>query len=112
MRPSTAAIRTCGMHDKPLAFHIPIISPVLSWLGGQASSALADVWKSAMTALWSAGWWVMRLAFRLIDAFTTPDLSAHGPMSAALPTTLWIGASVAGLMMLVQITVALIRRDG
>ncbi|TAM86067.1 MAG: hypothetical protein EPN43_10855 [Jatrophihabitans sp.] len=100
------------MHDTTLAFDIPIISPILSWLGGEASDALADVWKSAMTALWSAGWWVMKLAFRLIDAFTTPDLSARGPMSAVLPTTLWIGVTVAGLMLLVQITVALIRRDG
>jgi hypothetical protein len=100
------------MNNAPLAFDIPIISPILSWLGGQAGDALADVWKSAMTALWSAGWWVMKLAFRLIGAFTTPDLSARGPMSAVLPTTLRIGVTVAGLMLLVQLTVALIRRDG
>jgi hypothetical protein len=100
------------MPDSTLGFSVPIISPVLSWLGAKASDALADVWKSAMTALWSAGWWVMKLAFRLIDAFTTPDLSASGQMSAVLPTTLWLGVSVAGLMMLVQVTVALIRRDG
>jgi type IV secretion system protein TrbL len=84
----------------------------ISWLGDAASAAVADVWKAAMIALWSAGLWLLTLAFRVIDAFTTPDLSAKGPMGAVLPTTLWIGASVAVIMMFVQLTVALIRRDG
>ena len=65
-----------------------------------------------MIGLWSAGLWLLTLAFKIIDAFTTPDLSAQGPMGAVLPTTLWIGASVAGTMIFVQLTVALIRRDG
>ena len=84
----------------------------ISWLGDAASAAVADVWKAAMIGLWSAGLWLLTLAFRIIDAFTTPDLSAEGPMGAVLPTTLWIGASVAGTMIFVQLTVALIRRDG
>ena len=33
-------------------------------------------------------------------------------MGAVLPTTLWIGASVAGIMIFVQLTLALVRRDG
>ena len=84
----------------------------ISWLGDAASAAVADVWKAAMIGLWSAGLWLLTLAFRIIDAFTNPDLSAEGPMGAVLPTTLWIGASVAGTMIFVQLTVALIRRDG
>ncbi|RBY78604.1 hypothetical protein DQ239_08670 [Blastococcus sp. TF02-09] len=84
----------------------------LHWLGDAASEAVAGVWKAAMIALWSAGLWLLTLAFQIIDAFTTPDLSAEGPMAAVLPTTLWIGASVAVIMMFVQLTVALIRRDG
>jgi hypothetical protein len=84
----------------------------ISWLGDAASAAVAGVWKAAMIALWSAGLWLLTLAFQVIDAFTTPDLSAEGPMGAVLPTTLWIGASVAVIMMFVQLTVALIRRDG
>jgi type IV secretion system protein TrbL len=84
----------------------------ISWLGDAASAAVAGVWKAAMIALWSAGLWLLTLAFQIIDAFTTPDLSAEGPMGAVLPTTLWIGASVAVIMMFVQLTVALIRRDG
>src|SRR3954470_12349888 len=84
----------------------------ISWLGAAASAAVADVWKAAMIGLWSAGLWLLTLAFKIIDAFTTPDLSAQGPMGAVLPTTLWIGATVAGTMIFVQLTVALIRRDG
>src|SRR3954465_5527176 len=84
----------------------------ISWLGDAASAAVADVWRAAMIGLWSAGLWLLTLAFKIIDAFTTPDLSAQGPMGAVLPTTLWIGASVAGTMIFVQLTVALIRRDG
>src|SRR3954451_9209843 len=84
----------------------------IHWLGDAASAAVADVWKAAMIGLWSAGLWLLTLAFKIIDAFTTPDLSADGPMGAVLPTTLWIGAAVAGTMIFVQLTVALIRRDG
>src|SRR5215218_10391135 len=87
------------------------LNPV-SWLGDAATAAVAGVWKAAMIALWSAGLWLLTLAFQIIDAFTSPDLSAEGPMGAVLPTTLWIGASVAVIMMSVQLTVALIRRDG
>ena len=54
----------------------------------------------------------MKTAFHIIDAFTSPDLSASGPMREVLPTTLWIGAALAGIMMFVQLTLALIRRDG
>src|SRR4051812_45707554 len=84
----------------------------ISWLGDAASAAVADAWKAAMIGLWSAGLWLLTLAFKIIDAFATPDLSADGPMGAVLPTTLWIGASVAGTMIFVQLTVALVRRDG
>ena len=84
----------------------------LHWLGDAAAAAVGDVWKAAMTGLWSAALWILKLAFRIIDTFTTPDLSAGGPMGAVLPTTLWIGATLAVVMMFVQLTVALIRRDG
>jgi hypothetical protein len=84
----------------------------LHWLGDAASSAVGDVWKSAMTGLWSAALWLLKLAFKIIDAFTTPDLSASGPMGTVLPTTLWLGAALAVIMMFVQLTLALLRRDG
>jgi type IV secretion system protein TrbL len=96
------------VHERVLAIDL---NP-LHWLGSAASAAVGDVWKAAMTGLWSAALWLLQLAFKIIDAFTTPDLTARGPMGSVLPTTLWIGATVAVLMMFVQLTVALVRRDG
>ena len=93
------------------AFSLGDLNP-LKWLGDAASAAVGDVWLSAMTGLWSAALWLLKLAFQIIDAFTTPDLSASGPMGSVLPTTLWLGATLAVIMMFVQLTVALIRRDG
>jgi type IV secretion system protein TrbL len=97
--------------QKVEAFSLGDLNP-LKWLGNAASAAVGDVWLAAMTGLWSAALWLLKLAFRIIDAFTTPDLSASGPMGSVLPTTLWIGATLAVIMMFVQLTVALIRRDG
>jgi type IV secretion system protein TrbL len=84
----------------------------LDWLGNAAAGVAADGWKAAMIGLWSAGLWLLQLSFKIIDAFTTPDVSATGPLRQVLPTTLWLGLFVVTLMMLVQLTVALIRRDG
>jgi hypothetical protein len=84
----------------------------LHWAGDAASAAVGDAWKAAMTGLWSAALWILKLAFRIVDAFTTPDLSPSGPMGAVLPTTLWLGAALAVVMMFIQLTLALIRRDG
>lgn len=100
----------CGNGHRLLA--IPVVTPIMHWLGGQASKAVGDVWKSAMTGLWSAAMWLLQLAFGVIDEFTSPDLSGSGPMATVLPTTMWVGASVAVLMVFVQLGLALIRRDG
>ena len=94
-----------------LAFPVGDLNP-LKWLGSGASKLASDVWQSAMTALWSAGLWVLGLAFKIIDAFTTPDLSTSGPLADVLPYTFAIGGFVAGLMALIQIGMALYRRDG
>jgi len=97
-----------GTAGTTLAFSV---NPI-SWLGDGAAGLAADAWKSAMTGLWSAGLWMLKLAFGVIDAFTTPDVTAGGPLSGVLPTTLWIGATVAALMMFVQLSTAMVRRDG
>jgi type IV secretion system protein TrbL len=113
--PSTVALcahqLSCHPSVRIEAFSLGSLNP-LSWLGSAASQAVGDVWKAAMIALWSAGLWLLSLAFTIIDSFTTPDLTAGGPIGSVLPTTLWIGATVAVLMMFVQLAVALIRRDG
>ncbi|MDQ3735444.1 MAG: hypothetical protein M3400_15870 [Actinomycetota bacterium] len=82
------------------------------WLGGEVGEAIGDLWIACMTALWEAGLWLLALAFSVIDAFTTPDLSADGPMGEVYPFTFAIGAAVAVLMALIQVGAAAFRRDG
>jgi type IV secretion system protein TrbL len=81
-------------------------------IGEAAGAVVADVWTSAMLSLWEAGLWLLGLAFSVIDALTTPDLSADGPLAAVYPVTFGIGATVAALMALVQLGSAAVRRDG
>ena len=80
--------------------------------GTAAGQAVADVWISAMTALWNAGLWLLSLAFRVVDSLTTPDLSQTGPLGHVYPVTFGLGAAVAVLMSLVQLGRAALRRDG
>ena len=87
---------------------IPDLNP-LDWLGGAVASGVGDVWKVAMVAIWSTGLWVLKLAFVIIDAFTTPDLSAGGPLSAILPITMAIAAGLVLLLFFAQLTAALVR---
>ncbi|HEY0165652.1 MAG TPA: hypothetical protein VGB75_01300 [Jatrophihabitans sp.] len=114
---SGAAVLAAGCHHLPCpgqqveAFGLGDANP-LKWLGTAASAAAGDAWLTSMTGLWSAALWLLKLAFQIIDAFTTPDLSAAGPMGSVLPTTLWLGATLAVIMMFTQLSVALIRRDG
>ena len=107
--PGTAVLAAGEASVTVVAF--PSINP-LHWLGSAAVGAAADAWKNAMIGLWSAGLWVLQLAFKVIDAFTVPDVSPNGPLAGALPTTLWLGLTVAALVMTIQLVVALVRRDG
>ncbi len=81
-------------------------------IGEAAGAVVADVWTSAMLSLWEAGLWLLGLAFSVVDALTTPDLSADGPLAAVYPVTFGIGATVAAPMALVQLGAAAVRRDG
>jgi len=108
--PSGGVLAAADHRDVVVAF--PDGVPGLEWLGDGVGQALADGWKAAMSALWSAGLWVLKLAFKVIDAFTTPDLSANGPLAEVLPYTFYIGGMVAVLLALVQIGAAAWRRDG
>jgi hypothetical protein len=82
------------------------------WLLGTAVNVAGDTVTTVFSGVWQAGLWVMELAFRGIDALTTPDLSASGPIRYVLPTTLWLGGAMAAIMFFVQIGLALVRRDG
>lgn len=81
-------------------------------LGDAAGNVAENVWTSAMLSLWDAGLWLLSLAFSVIDALATPDLSADGPLAGVYPVTFGIGAAVATLMALVQLGTAGLRRDG
>ena len=85
---------------------------LFGWIGDAAGEVALDAWTSAMTAMWAAGLWVLGLAFSVIDALTTPDLSADGPLAQVYPITFGIGAALVILMALIQIGVAAFRRDG
>ncbi|MDX6324269.1 MAG: hypothetical protein QOK15_623 [Nocardioidaceae bacterium] len=84
----------------------------LSWLGSAAAEAAGQTWTAAMVASWSSGMWILDLAFRGVDAFVSPDLSAAGPMGAVYPYTFGLGLVVALVMAFVQLGVAAFRRDG
>lgn len=109
----TTGLASGGVSGDPAVTVVafPSLNP-LHWLGSAAVGAAADGWKNAMIGLWSAGLWVLQLAFKVIDAFTVPDVSPNGPLAGALPTTLWLGLTVAALVMTTQLVVALVRRDG
>ncbi|WP_242472809.1 hypothetical protein [Blastococcus sp. TML/M2B] len=81
-------------------------------VGEAAGAVVEDVWVNAMLSLWEAGLWLLSLAFLVIDALATPDLSAGGPLAAVYPVTFGIGATVAALMAMVQLGIAAVRRDG
>lgn len=81
-------------------------------VGEAAGAVVEDVWVNAMLSLWEAGLWLLGLAFSVIDALATPDLSAGGPLAAVYPVTFGIGATVAAMMAMVQLGIAAVRRDG
>ena len=53
----------------------------LHWLGDKAKEGLADGFASMMLGVWSAGVWLLRTAFGLIDNFT-PSV---GVLDAGVP---------------------------
>ncbi|MGY1829024.1 hypothetical protein ACI8AA_01200 [Geodermatophilus sp. SYSU D01180] len=120
----TGAAATAGQASAapPLAFPadpatgeevLPCLPTDVFCAAGQAAGAVVgDVWTAAMLALWDAGLWLLGLAFSVVDALATPDLSADGPLVGIYPVTFGIGAAVAAGTGLVQLGAAALRRDG
>src|SRR5215217_43043 len=77
-----------------------------------AGKAALEAWTSAMLGLWDAGLWVLRLALGLIDALVVPDLSADGPGRAVYGVAFWLAGALVTVLLLVQLGVAVLRRDG
>ena len=80
-------------------------------LSGPAGDLVLQVWTTAMLGLWSAGLWTLRVVLVLEDGLLTPDLSEGGPASAAYRVTFWLAGVLAGVLLLVQIGLVLLRRD-
>lgn len=81
-------------------------------LGAAAGKLLVDTWTAAMLSLWNAGLWILRLAFTFTDALLTPDLSETGPGAVLYQTTFWIAGVLLVIMLLIQLGVAVTKRDG
>ena len=86
----TAAIPTLAPGMSPGA--VPAFDPPgftwetffpLAWLAGRVGADVAtNQWVQAMQSLWAGALWMVEFTFKLVDSFTTPDLSEGGPMAA------------------------------
>jgi type IV secretion system protein TrbL len=96
-----------------IAFPNPLdaIPNPLEWLGDKTSEALADGWRGAMLALWSAGLWLLRFCFGIIDQFVVPDLSREGILSTVYPYTFGLGLLVVLVLSMVQIGHAVLTQN-
>jgi len=81
-------------------------------LGSAIATAVADTLTAAMLSLWNAGLWVLRAVLELEDAILTPNIGEQGPVGELYATTFWIALALVGSLILVQIGVALGKRDG
>ena len=99
---------------------VPQVAPAFSWgdlnpltvLGNAAAAAFTAGWQSFMTSMWAGGLWLTQFAFKIVDAFTTPDLSQGGVMSAIYPATFAIGGALALILAFLQVGFAAWQRDG
>jgi len=82
----------------------------LHWLGEEAKETLSDGFTSMMMGLWSAGMWLLKTAFGLIDGFT-PSVS-DPDLSKLYSVTLWISLVIALVVAFGQIGLAVLRQDG
>ena len=94
-----------------LLFGLGDLNP-LDWLGDAAGEAIGQGWTAAMVASWSAAMWMLQTTFGIADSFTSPDLSARGPMGSVYGYTFGLGATVAVIMAFTQLGLAALRRDG
>ena len=104
----------------PLLLAAPQMLPAFEWdelnpltvLANAAAVTLTSGWQSFMTAIWAGGLWLTGFAFKIVDAFTTPDVSEGGLMNAIYPATFAIGGALALILAFVQVGVAAWQRDG
>ena len=98
----------------------PLVVPAFGWddvnplklLGNAAAVAVTEGWQAFMTGLWGGGLWLTGFVFKIVDAFTSPDLSEGGVMRDIFPLTFGVGAGLALVLGFVQVGVAAWQRDG
>src|SRR5215212_2194129 len=90
---------------------VDLLNP-FKYLASEAGKVIADGWTTAMLGLWNAGLWALRLVLNLIDALLTPDLGVDGPGAVVYRTTFWLAAALVLPMLMIQLGLAAIRRNG
>ncbi|MHA6510798.1 hypothetical protein [Tessaracoccus sp. Y1736] len=82
----------------------------LAAAGGQI---VVDAWVAICMAVWGAGLWVMRAILQLGDWFLTPNLNPDGSSAlwSVYGLTLWLGLSLALMLLIVQLVGTVLRRD-
>ncbi len=81
-------------------------------LAGAAAKIVTDAWTAAMLGLWNAGLWLLRLALTFLDFLLTPDLTEDGPGAWLYRVMFWIAGALLLIMAMVQLGVAVMKRDG
>lgn len=81
-------------------------------LGGASGKLVTDSWTALMMAIWSGGLWVLRIVLQLESALLVPDITATGPARQVYGLTAWIAVSLVVVMLMIQLGVAAVRRDG
>lgn len=81
-------------------------------LGAGAAKLMAEGWTMIMLSLWGAGLWLTRVVLQLLEIITTPDLSADGPARVIYQYMFGIAICLFMLLLVCQLGLALIRRDG
>jgi len=82
------------------------------FLGSAAAKVGSDILTAAMLSVWNAGLWLLRFVLDLEDHVLTPNLAEDGPLGRLYQTTFWLALALVGILMVVQIIIALARRDG
>ena len=81
-------------------------------LGSAAAKVGSDILTAAMLSVWNAGLWLLKFVLDLEDHVLTPNLAEDGPLGRLYQTTFWLALALVGILMVVQIIIALARRDG
>ncbi|RMB57846.1 type IV secretion system protein [Tessaracoccus antarcticus] len=87
-------------------------------LAAAGGRIITDLWITICMAIWGAGLWVFRMVLQIGEWLMTPSLAAttaDGSPNALTYTygiTLWFALMLALILTMVQLIVALIRRDG